>query len=446
MWATVGSECSVVLLDHGTTEVVSLDCIRELCTKLQQIPKQAVLCKWNGFGCHIEGAYETLKKTLNPFVEQNIELLFVSYSEASQIWVVEITINGVFLQQPKKTYCLKCSGKDRMYSACTHSIIMDKLPVDESIFAQRLSLAPVELDLGHTGFAAAVTAPCDFHIVLEDMLLFMSMVATILETLPEDLDSMPEAVLVPGTGCLVKCETKNKWCRAEIVHVDSISVVMNLVDYGHCTRLPCTRHDQLKRLPEELAKLPKVTYPCVLRGVTPAGGDVWTDEAVVFFQERICEKSLLIYFRQDVSETQCEVDIVSGGVNVAVELVAAGHATYIDSILGLGLQQGQSPIRAPLKFVPRIVRNTIKFEPEPQPAEAKDALVLAELELDRNAHRPEYADQGNRQTTDDFKSQMSDEAKARQRGEEASADEQFSTERTTRLTEQIPAKGKCIQM
>ncbi|KAJ8275130.1 hypothetical protein COCON_G00097550 [Conger conger] len=163
-------------------------------------------------------------------------------------------------------------------------------------------------------------------------------------------------------------------------------------------------------------------------------------------EERICEKSLLIYFRQDVSETQCEVDIVSGGVNVAVELVAAGHATYIDSILGLGLQQGQSPIRAPLKFVPRIVRNTIKFEPEPQPAEAKDALVLAELELDRNAHRPEYADQGNRQTTDDFKSQMSDEAKARQRGEEASADEQFSTERTTRLTEQIPAKGKCIQM
>ncbi|XP_035278915.1 tudor domain-containing protein 15, partial [Anguilla anguilla] len=344
-------ECSVFLVDHGTTEVVSLDCIKELCTELQQIPKQAVLCKWNDPGCPIEGAHEMLKETLNPLVEQKIKLMFVSYSETSQIWFVEIMINGIFLLQQHKKTCLEHSA-------------MDSTSVDETNCAQRLSLAPVELDLGHTGFAAAVTAPCEFHVVLEDMLLVMSKVSTILETLPEDLDSVPEAVLAPGTGCLVKCETKKKWCRAEIVHVDSTSVVINLVDYGHCACLPCTCRGQLKRLPEELAKLPKVTHPCVLRGVKPAGVDVWTDEAVVFFQERVCQKSLIIYFRQYVSEAQWEVDIVSSGVNVAMELVAAGYATYIDSMLGLRLQPGLSPIGVSrLKFNPRVVRSTLKLKP-----------------------------------------------------------------------------------
>ncbi|KAJ8270717.1 hypothetical protein GJAV_G00118440 [Gymnothorax javanicus] len=284
-------QCSVVLLDHGTVEVVPLEAILELSTELREIPKQAVLCQWKGPGCPIEGGFEVLKETLNPSSEQNIRLIFLLYSEFSQIWDIEILINGIhLLQQLRNTSCLKHSENNGTCSTCPHCPVVDTCPVHEISFAQRLSLAPVELDLGYTGFAAAVTAPCEFSVVLEGMLLIMSSVATILETSQEDFDSLPEALIVPGMGCLVKCEKKKKWCRAEIVHVDSTSVVINLVDYGHCIGLPYPCHSQLKRLPEELVRLPKVTYPCILRGVKPASMEIWTDEAVVFFQEHICQK------------------------------------------------------------------------------------------------------------------------------------------------------------
>ncbi|XP_067097901.1 tudor domain-containing protein 15 [Osmerus mordax] len=209
---------------------------------------------------------------------------------------------------------------------------------------QRLFLAPVNTDQTYSGFAAAVTTPYDFYIVLEDLLLIMNAVSTILEELPSELPSLPEADLNPLTCCLIRCDTK--WCRAEVVHADrATAVVVNLVDYGHCVDTPYQEHSMLKRLPEQLTRLPKVTYPCALRGVRPATGE-WTDQAALFFQESICQRNLEIHFRQLVSEERLEVDLVTDGTYIAKELVDAGHASYIDTMLGLRFQE-RSPIKTP---------------------------------------------------------------------------------------------------
>ncbi|KAJ8396220.1 hypothetical protein AAFF_G00020870 [Aldrovandia affinis] len=379
--------------------------------------------------------------------------MFVSYSETSQIWLVEIMINGMFLRKFKATSCLKSGEEDDLSFTNPSTQVMDKPPADKMSCAHRLTLAPVQMDLGHAGFAAAVTAPCEFYIVLEDMLLVMSTVSTILETLPEDLDALPEALLNPGACCLVKLEIKKKWCRAEIVHVDGISVVINLVDYGHCTNIPYTCCGQLKRLPEELARLPKVTYPCVLRGIKPAGVELWTDKAVVFFQECICQKSLLIYFRQYVSEAQWEVDIVSGGINVAKELVDAGHATYIDSMLGLRLQQGLHPIGASQpEFIPSLFGNTFKIKPESKPAETKDMCLLKPLGFCNNMHRQEHVKEEDHGAIDDAKNQSFDEGtiqdSGRKRGSEVSDNKQCNIQETgsKELTKAVPGAGTCTQM
>ncbi|KAL0165008.1 hypothetical protein M9458_040761, partial [Cirrhinus mrigala] len=170
---------------------------------------------------------------------------------------------------------------------------------------QTLFQAPVQMNFEYNGFAAAVTTPSEFYVILEDLLLIVDTVSAILENLPEASVPLPKDHFFPGASCLVKSAEKKKWCRAEIVQCDFTSVLMNLVDYGQYVVMSQWDVDQLKKLPEELSRLPKVTYHCLLRGVKPKGQD-WSDEAIVFFQNSMCHSNLQIRFRQHVSETQWE--------------------------------------------------------------------------------------------------------------------------------------------
>ncbi|XP_063350732.1 tudor domain-containing protein 15 [Pelmatolapia mariae] len=197
----------------------------------------------------------------------------------------------------------------------------------------------------YSGFAAAIKTPSDFCVSLEDLLLVTNKVSVELDDLPSQLIPLPEDHIAPGTCCLLKSDSRNKWCRAEIVHVNT-TVVLNLVDYGHYECMPYDDCSNLKKLPVKITTLPKVTYSCILRGVKPAGLDgQWPDEAVVFFQQCLYEKNLQIFFREFVSNTHWKVDILVDGVHVAKELVDAGHASYVDVMLGLRFLE-QNPFRA----------------------------------------------------------------------------------------------------
>ncbi|KAI3363801.1 hypothetical protein L3Q82_001409 [Scortum barcoo] len=331
--------CQVLLVDHGISQEISSTSIRQQCRDLEKIPNLAVLCKMNGLGfSEREGSHKLWYETLKPMIGKEVKLVFVCYLEVDQIWKVEIVMNGLFLvhqiraslQQneemvpsPAESQNKKAEGKPNLATSQP----------------QQLVFAPVDIDKVYSGFAAAVTTPFEFCVVLEDLLLPMYDVSIMLHNLPGHMSSLPEAHIVPGTCCLLKSETKNKWCRAEITLVDN-AVVLNLVDYGHYECMPYENCSQLKRLPDEIMSLPKVTYPCILRGVKPVKVDgQWTDEAAVFFQQCLYQKNLQIFFREFVSNTHWKVDIVANGVHVAKELVDAGHATYIDIMLGLRFQE-----------------------------------------------------------------------------------------------------------
>ncbi|XP_015212344.2 tudor domain-containing protein 15 isoform X2 [Lepisosteus oculatus] len=322
-------EVLVFFFDHGISEVVSVCNIKELRNDLKSIPRLAVLCKLSAHESH-----KALRNALKSLMGQDIKLVFISFSGLSPFWVVDV----LFTQQ------LEAATKEERPSLSYSDVVLeDDHTVDNFDPDQRLFLSSVKTDVAYFGFAAAVTDPSDFYITLEDLFFTMTRVSSILEDLPEELPALPETHLNPGSCCVVKSETKNKWCRGEILKVDNKSVLILLVDYGHCIEIPCTSANKLKRLPEELTSLPKVTYPCILRGVNPAGVEHWTDEAAVFFQACMSARNLVIYFRQCVFENLWEVDILSNGVNIAKELVEAGHAAYIDCILGLRLQQEICP-------------------------------------------------------------------------------------------------------
>ncbi|XP_035535179.1 tudor domain-containing protein 15 [Morone saxatilis] len=333
-------KCQVLLLDHGTTEEIPSCSIRRQNSNLANVPNFAVKCKMNCFGfSEGEGAHKSWCETLKPMIGKEVKLVFVCYSEADQLWSVEIIMNELFLILPITTSLQRDEETIPPPAETTNDRRWD------TSRPQQLVFAPIDTDKAYSGFAAAVTTPFEFCVVLEDLLLVMSEVSLMLDDLPEQMSPLPEANLVPGTCCLLKSDTKNKWCRAEIVHFDP-TAVLNLVDYGHYECVPYENCSQLKRLPVELTSQPKVTYPCILRGVKPVRADgQWTDEAAVFFQQCLCQKNLQIFFREFVSNTHWKVDVLADGVHVAKELVDAGHASYIDVMLGLRFQE-QSPRKA----------------------------------------------------------------------------------------------------
>ncbi|XP_073348445.1 tudor domain-containing protein 15 [Pagrus major] len=340
-------KCQVLLMDHGSIEEIPSCSIRRQCSNHRKIPNLAVLCEMNCLSfSEGEGAHNLWCETLKPMIGNQVKLVFVCYSEAEKLWKVEIIMNGLFFKR-QITTSLQQNEEMTPSPAETRHEKAEGKSISETSQPQQLVFAPTDIDKAYSGFAAAVTTPFEFCVVLEDSLLVMTKVSLMLDDLSKQVSPLPEAHLVPGTCCLLKSETKNKWCRAEIVHSDT-TVILNLVDYGLYECIPYENCSHLRKLPVEIMNLPKVTYPCILRGVKPIRADgQWTDEAAVFFQQCLYQKNLQIFFREFVSNTNWKVDILADDVHVAKELVDAGHGSYIDIMLGLRFQE-QSACKAAL--------------------------------------------------------------------------------------------------
>ncbi|CAJ1077942.1 tudor domain-containing protein 15 [Xyrichtys novacula] len=331
-------KCWVFLVDHGRLEEIPNSSIRQSCGDLKKIHNLAVLCKVNclSFG-EGESADKLVCETLKSMIGKEVKLVFASYLDADDLWMVEIVLNGQFLITPTSQ-----QEKEDITSTATdtRNDKGGKLQLNtDTGHLQQLVFAPVDIDQAYSGFAAAVTTPYEFCVVLEDLLPMMNKVPVIMDDLPEQMSPLPYSHLVSGKCCLIKSQSKDKWCRAEIVSLDS-TVVLYLVDYCLYEYVPYDNISKLKILPEEITNLPKMTYPCILRGVKPVQVDGhWTDEAAVFFQQCLYQKNLHIFFREFVSNTHWKVDILADGLHVAQELVDAGHASYTDIMLGLRFQE-----------------------------------------------------------------------------------------------------------
>ncbi|XP_005814855.1 tudor domain-containing protein 15 [Xiphophorus maculatus] len=328
----------VFLVDHGITVEMPRGPVPQQCTDLKEVPNLALLCKINSVGLDEDPTPQCWYELLKPLVGTEVKLILVQISEADGVWLVEIALSELLLMSQIKASLHKNGDKTALAAETQNEASPDGFTADTST-PQPLFFAPLETDKAYSGFASAFTTPFEFCVVLEDLLLVMDKVSIMLDNLPGNMPSLPEAHLVPGTCCLLKSESKNKWCRTQIIHTDT-TVVLKLVDYGHHEVIPYHDLSKLKQLPVELANLPKMTYPCILRGVKPAGVDgQWSDEAAAFFQDCLYKKDLQIFFRECGPNSIWRVDIVADGVHIAKKLVDAGHANYIDILLGRRFQE-----------------------------------------------------------------------------------------------------------
>ncbi|XP_061126944.1 tudor domain-containing protein 15 [Syngnathus typhle] len=203
-----------------------------------------------------------------------------------------------------------------------------ELPPESSLH-HKLVFAPVSLNKEYSGFIGSATTPSEFYVVLKDSMAVVNKVTILSERLSgSDLALLPKCSLTPGAGCLFRSDV-DKWCRAEVVRADGSSGgVVNLVDRGLSNRFAGR---DLRIIPEDLLKLPKVVYPCVLRGARPGGEDGhWSERANIYLQ-KIVNRNLKVLFRELQSDTRWAVDIVVDGVDLAQTLVAEGFGSGVNS-------------------------------------------------------------------------------------------------------------------
>lgn len=299
-------KCQVLLVDDGRKKTVLKCSLRKMGAEVWSIQHLAVPCM------------TAKEESRTPTVGQEIQVVFSSFSEESQFWDVSLVSSP---QQNQEA--LQSQDED----------LVARGPGPEpGLLPQRLHCSPVALHTSYNGLAAAVLSPAKFCVILDDLLLVMQAVLAKLaklDKLPDTMSPLPAETLAPGSCCLFRSHTKGRWCRAEIEHCGdpAAALVLNLVDYGHSECLAWERRSELRAIPKDMMELPKVAYPCVLRGVRPAGrGAQWTDEAAIFFQEAFDQGMLQIVFRELLSNTHWEVDVLVNDVDVALALVDAGHA------------------------------------------------------------------------------------------------------------------------
>ncbi|XP_063171188.1 tudor domain-containing protein 15 [Candoia aspera] len=321
-------KCMLVLfVDVGKYEMVSLHDTHVLSEKIRSIPRNAVLCKWIWFGNLHELSFERMMKAIKCC---EIKILFLRYLESAFIWEVEILIDGILFME----YWNKISYQTKLERHNLLEIVNVSKSLALLVGSSSISWVQFQKNRHYPGFVTSVTDPSNFCIQLEDSFKTLKALFKLLSDLPENLPTMPQECVVPGASCLMKNGPNGKWNRVEVSEVlkDSDTLILTFIDDdGLSAPIPICDIPKLKVIPEKLASLPRLTYPCSLFGVTPTDGKHWNDEAKLKVQEFLGRQGLTFQVKQLPCGLKLEVDVFCEQNNAANVLVASGCALYSEA-------------------------------------------------------------------------------------------------------------------
>lgn len=317
----VDEKVLVFLVDRGKYEIVPLCNTKVLSNEIRNIPRQAVPCKWIWFENFRKMPFESI---VGLFAHLEIKILFLKYLDSA--WKVDILIDGLLLLEYLNLNTVHVE-ENKFRSSGIICSIESKTPVSPCTIR---SFTWTQLQNGrqYFGIATAVSDPSDFCVQLEDFFDTMKSLFMLLSDLPEDLQTVPQEHIIPGSGCLFKYESEDQWNRVEISEVSDQNLLLTLIDYGFSVYIHYSDIKNLKVVPEALLNLPRLSYPCILHGILPAEGRHWNEEAKRFFQDFLSKPGLVFQFREYSFETKLKVDIIHEKNNLADVLVASGLAIY----------------------------------------------------------------------------------------------------------------------
>ncbi|KAK2493266.1 hypothetical protein MC885_004093 [Smutsia gigantea] len=316
----VDKKALVFLVDYGRYEIVPLQNIKVIINEVRNIPRQAVPCKWIWFENFKTMPFESI---VCLFSDLEINILFLKHLDFA--WEVEILVDGLSLLEYLNLNTVYVQ-ESKLRSSENFNVKF-QTPV-LSCAVRSFAWAQLQSGRQYSGIATAVSHPLDFCVQLEDFFDTMKSLFILLSDLPENLQTVPQEHLIPGSSCLFKYELEDQWNRVEISKVSDQSLLLLLIDYGFSVYVPSSDIKNLKVIPEELLNFPRLSYPCILHGILPAKGKHWDEEAESFFQDFLSKPGLIFHLREYSFETKLKVDVFHGKNNLADILVASGLAMY----------------------------------------------------------------------------------------------------------------------
>ncbi|XP_012582810.1 PREDICTED: tudor domain-containing protein 15 [Condylura cristata] len=309
----------VFLVDCGRYEIVPLNNTRMLSNEIRNIPRQAIPCKWIWFENFRNMSFESI---VCLFAHLEISILFLKYLDPA--WEVEILLDGLLLLE----YLNAVHRKENKLRPSETVFSLESKTSVPSCTIRSFTWAQLQSGGQYSGIATAIADPSDFCVQLEDFFGTMKSLFMMLSDLPEDLQTVPREHIIPGSSCLFKYELEDQWNRVEISKVSNQSLVLVFIDYGFSVYIPYSDIKHLKVVPEQLLNLPRLSYPCSLRGVLPAKGKHWNEKAKSVFQDFLSKPGLVFQLRKHSFETKLKVDVIHEKNSVADILVSSGLALY----------------------------------------------------------------------------------------------------------------------
>ncbi|OCT79026.1 tudor domain-containing protein 15 [Xenopus laevis] len=317
----------VFYVDHGAHEVINMHNAKVLSSKLLQIPKQAIACRW-AWNEKIESQFQ---KVLSSLMEKDVQILFLKFLKACQTWKVEVLVNGSLLMEYFNATKSQAENTEKNHVPSSSSGVF------------YIPETTLERGITYSGFVTAVYEPSDFYFQLEDSVDLMSKLLILLHKISDYILPLPCDLLKPGVACLLKCFAGNTWCRSKIIKIENNSILLNLVDYGVFKNIPFSDVAKLKCIPESLACLPSLTYRCMLHGVKPCAGSKWSKDAITFFTDFVKEHfSLFFQCAKNKSSSKLEVNIYGQG-SLSKCLVSMGFAEFTETGTTLKSDSGNMP-------------------------------------------------------------------------------------------------------
>ncbi|KAJ6632822.1 hypothetical protein lerEdw1_014602 [Lerista edwardsae] len=328
-------------LDMGKYEVVSLHDTRMMSRKIRQIPRNAVLCKWAWIESLGELSFESVAEMIKG---HEIKILFLRYLQAF-IWEVEILVDGLLLMEHWKQ-CFSCKRNLEKRKISGSVINMDKTKSELSLKLNSVPWTSFQNGKSYPGFVTSVTDPSNFCIQLEDSFKSLKTLFKEISEVPDILPAMPQELIVPGATCIINIGPSDEWNRVEVSEVSNLVIMLTFIDDGFSTAIPVSDIQKLTVIPEKLANIPRLTYPCSLFGVLPTDGKNWSDVAKLQINEFFSRPGLVFLLKQYHYRTKLEVDVLCEQDSAADVLVASGCAAYskIASFFGSNNHGGIHPL------------------------------------------------------------------------------------------------------
>ncbi|XP_069559145.1 tudor domain-containing 6 [Brachyistius frenatus] len=385
----------VLNVDYGTKQFVQVENVRTLAAEFFRMPVVTYICSLHGIIDKGVGWTTNQIDYLRSLLLYKTVIAKFEYQSISEgvhyvtlYWDDNINMNNLFgskencLLECEKTlgdYAIRSTASSRQHPAQQQRTDRNMLPPGQAVkekdkkaaaAAEKFPAEDLSPTSSHVAFVKDASDPSEFWIQTQNYTKELSELMASMHHLYKDSASK-DAVKNPTVGlyCAARAEDSDFY-RATVAEVEETQLKVFFVDYGNTEVVD---RSNIRTLPAELKKLPRLALKCTLAGVKPKDGR-WSQSASELFINTVTDKELNVHVTAKYEdgyvvqltdrEAQGEQDVgtlmCSSGLAERAEIEKQAKATVQTAYT--------SPSQHPDVVFPSVFRNSGMFFQSQNPA------------------------------------------------------------------------------